>query len=184
MDFKNQADDFIGIHKRKDSKEGQLQNHSGDPCGRDADGEQAYDFQYRTEDRVTCSTVAAVHNIVAGSDGSGSQIDQQHVLPVFHSLGTQAEQGQQRTLEQTADGDDTEGDGWHQNCKTFDVLVSFHMPSGTHFPSNHHGAGISKTAEKCKYKALQNPESRHGGNGSFRLTADDNIDQHLTDAVE
>lgn len=75
-----------------------MQYHTGNPGRRNTHGEQADDLQQSSEYGFTPGTVAAVHDIVAGADGSCGQVDQDHVFPIEHGIRPQAEQGQHRSV--------------------------------------------------------------------------------------
>ena len=49
--------------------------HTGSPCCGYANGKQADNFKQRPEYSFSAGPVAAIHNVVAGADGSGGKID-------------------------------------------------------------------------------------------------------------
>lgn len=161
-----------------------MKNHTCDPRGRNADGKQTGDFQHCAENRFAACPVAAVHNVIAGSDGTSCQIDQQHIFSIKHRFTAKPKQGKQRLIEQKSYQADDKRNCWTNNRKPLCVLISFHVMSGPYFFSDDNRRCVCKSSEECIYETFQDTESSHGCDRRFRLASDYHIDQHLSDSVE
>lgn len=77
--------------------------HTGSPCCGYANGKQADNFKQRPEYSFSAGPVAAIHNVVAGADGSGGKIDENHIFAEKHSFRTKTEQRKQRPVQKKPD---------------------------------------------------------------------------------
>lgn len=161
-----------------------MEHHAGYPGGGHADDKETGDLKDRSEQGLAACPEAAVHDIVAGTDGSCCQVDEEHVLAVAERLCAQAEKPQQGLIKQETDGHNAEGDGRAEGCKALYILISLHVVAGSHLLAHNNGAGVCETAEKCKHKALQHAEGGHGSDGRLGLMPDDDVDEHLSNTVE
>lgn len=140
-----------------------MEYHTGSPCSRDAYSKQADNLQQCPEDGFSAGAVTTVHDIVAGADGSGCQIDQDHIFPVKCCVCTKPEQRKHRSVQEQSGKADTERDRRAQQGEFFHILISAHEMAGTDFFSYHHGGRVCETAEESEYEALQYTERSHGG---------------------
>ena len=76
-----------------------MPNHAGSPCCRDTYCKQADNLKKSSENGFSAGAVTAVHNIIAGTYGSGGKIDEYHIFAEKHSLCSKAEQGKQGAVE-------------------------------------------------------------------------------------
>lgn len=89
-----------------------MPDHAGRPGCRDADRKQADDLKQGPKYRFSAGPITTVHDIVAGADGSGRQIDEYHIFTEKHGFSSKAKKGEHRSVQQQTGQADTES-----NCR-------------------------------------------------------------------
>ena len=161
-----------------------MQHHTRNPCSRHTDTEKTSYLKYSSKCRLTACSITTVHDVITRSDRSGSKIYKQHIFSIMHCFRSQPKQTIQRLIQDQADQNNTKSNCRTQDRKSLDILVSLHMVSCPDFFSYYNGTCVCQTSKECKYKTFQYTKSRHSSNCRFRLSPNDNIDQHLSNSVK
>lgn len=140
-----------------------MEYHTRRPCCGNAYGKQAYNLQQCSEDGFSSGAVTTVHDIIAGADGSGGQIDQNHIFSVKRSVRPKTEQRKHRSVQEQSGEAYAESDRRTQYGEFFHVLIAVHEMAGADFFTHHHGRRVCETAEEGEYEALQDSERSHSG---------------------